>query len=178
MDEGNIMAEMRRIKLERQRRNLTNPPSTNLTRTPAQRVAKAEEIDQPAAVEIKPKDSKRTMDGGKCDSNAADLDKNKKSNKSDSPQKPTNSEPPQKQQCMDGVCSSSTVVIPQGTSFSFLLCGMNTSSFREVRFEEPMNHLLYSAKDNSFLKEQIPLGITRLITRRALQIASIARHME
>ncbi|KAJ1386797.1 hypothetical protein SESBI_40488 [Sesbania bispinosa] len=125
MVEGNVMAEMRRIRLEYRRRNLMNLPPTNLTPFKAQRVGNAEETGQPTISVIKPKDTRKATTSGKGDSakdpkvgsGTMDLDKIKKRDKSDSPKKPTNLEPPQKQQHMDGVGGSSAVVVPQRTSF-------------------------------------------------------------
>ncbi|KAJ1430140.1 hypothetical protein SESBI_07924 [Sesbania bispinosa] len=98
--------------------------------------------------------------------------------KPDFPKKPTNSEQPKKQQRTDGAGGSSTVAIPQGTSFLVPFVWDEHFVFSRGEVRGVMNHLLYSTKDNPFLKEQSPLGITRLTSSRDLQIASTTLHME
>ncbi|KAJ1425975.1 hypothetical protein SESBI_10702 [Sesbania bispinosa] len=95
MAEGNTMAEMRRIKLEHQRRNFVTAPPSNLTPTPTNKGANVEQTGQPAVV-VKPKDTKKTTTGGKdglakdpkVGSWAVDLDKKNKREKLDSPGDP------------------------------------------------------------------------------------------
>ncbi|KAJ1394585.1 Myosin-4 [Sesbania bispinosa] len=138
MAEGNSMAELSRIKLERQQRNLVTPPPTNLTLTSTNKGINAEEIGQPGVV-VPPKDTKKTIASGKggptkdpkVGSGAVDLDKKKK-----------------------------------------------RGNFSKGEVRGVVNHLLYSRTDNPFWKEQSPLGISRLISCRALQIASATRYME
>ncbi|KAJ1417463.1 P-loop containing nucleoside triphosphate hydrolase protein [Sesbania bispinosa] len=147
------------------------------------------EMRQPcqlATVATKPQYTKKLITGAEGDSakdpkvvlGEADRDNKKKRDKSDSSKKPTSSEPPQKEQRTYGAGGSSTMVVPPRTSFPIPFVWDEHFVFSRGEVRGAVNHLLYSANENSFLKDQSPLGITRLITRRALQIASTTRHVE
>ncbi|KAJ1409534.1 hypothetical protein SESBI_22589 [Sesbania bispinosa] len=169
------LAEMRRVKLERQRRNLATPPPTHPTPTSAPKVDNVKGSNQPDVVasELQKEEVKITGLGDsikdpKTISERTDQgEKGKKKREESGPSsKPINLEPPTKQQRTDDVGGSSVAEVVLGAK-----------SVHPSVWDDHFD--LVEDKDAAFLSDQSLVDVVgRQITHIGFEIASAARYME
>ncbi|KAJ1409531.1 hypothetical protein SESBI_22586 [Sesbania bispinosa] len=184
MAQRNIMAEMRRAKLERQGRNLATPPPTHSTPTSAPKVDNGEGSNQPVVVASKPQEKEVKITGqGDLVKDSKEIpegeDQNeKKRGESDPSSEPISSEPPTKQQRTDVVGGSSAAGVALGAKSVHPSVWDDHFVLGRGPIRAAVNNFVYTSKDLTFLSDQSPVDVARKVTRSALQIASVARHME